>query len=181
MNTNLSDSPETPNSGQNRQFIVPCDIEIGNITFKNNRAPLIRASLHRHMCIQSGVIVCKRLNEVLTAVTFTFDLLLPWPFAWPSLLSMAITPEKFMMMRWWKQNGVTVYGRQADGRMNGQTDWTSYRAAWSQLKTQKSDKWPHCFMYQARFEYNFSDKSQGHTHTRRFSECKNSSEYLLHT
>ena len=122
VNTNLSDSPETPNSGQNRQFIVPCDIEIGNMTFKNNRAPLIRASLHRHMCIQSGVIVRKRLNEVLTAVTFIFDLLLPWPFAWPSLLLMAITPEKFMMMRWWKQNGVTVYGRQADGRMNGQTD-----------------------------------------------------------
>ena len=33
---------------------------------------------------------------VLTSVTLTF----PWPFAWTSLLSMVITPESFMMIRW---------------------------------------------------------------------------------
>ena len=54
----------------------------------------------------------------------------PWPIAWTSLLSLVITPEKFMK-RWWEhsQKGVT------DGRTDRQTDWTIHRAAWSQLKT----------------------------------------------
>ena len=63
-------------------------------------------------------------------VTLTFDLW-PWPFAWTSLLTMVITPENFMMIRWWEhgEKGVT------DGRTDRRTDWTSHIAAWSQLKT----------------------------------------------
>ena len=51
----------------------------------------------------------------------------PWPFAWTLLLSLVITPENFIMIRWWEhsQKGVT----------DGRTDWTIHRSAWSQLKT----------------------------------------------
>ena len=53
------------------------------------------------MWIQTGVRVRKRLSWVLTSLTLTFDLW-PWPFAWTSLLTMVITPENFMMIRWWE-------------------------------------------------------------------------------
>ena len=64
------------------------------MTLKNIRAPLLSiiklcASYHHHMCIQTGVMVPKRLSWVLTPVTLTFDL---WPFEWISLLSLVITP-----------------------------------------------------------------------------------------
>ena len=161
MNSNWSYSPETPNLGQIRRFLEPCDLEIWRMTLKNNRAPLLcylklcasfrshlciqtgvtvrkrpiwvkfddfqsrvtlkfdgwpwktinRAPLlccfqlcarfHCHMWIQTGVRVRKRLSWVLTSVTLTFDLW-PWPFAWTSLLTMVITPENFMMIRWWE-------------------------------------------------------------------------------
>ena len=83
------------------------------MTLKNNKAPLrshvkLCASFNRHMSIQAGVTVWKRLNSVLTSVTFTFDLW-PWSFAWTSLLSLVITPEIFMRIRWWEhsEKGVT--------------------------------------------------------------------------
>ena len=101
------------------------------MTFKNNRAPLLNniklyASFHHHMWIKTGVTVQKRLNGVMTSVTLTFDLW-PWPFAWTSLLSLVITPEDFMMIRWWEhcQKGVT----------DGQTEIAILKAAWSQRKT----------------------------------------------
>ena len=131
VNSNWSYSPETPNLGQIRRFLELCDLEIWRMTFKNNRAPLLSviklyASFHHHMWIQTGVRVRKRLSLLLTSVTLTFGLW-PWPFAWTSLLSLVITPENFMMIRWWEhgEKGVT----------DGQTDWTSHIAAWSQLKT----------------------------------------------
>ena len=120
------------------------------MTSKNNRAPLLSnikvfASFHHHMSLQTGVTVRKRLNWVLTSVTLTFDLW-PWPFAWTSLLSLVITRENFMMIRWWEhsEKGVThrqTYrqtdiqtDRQTDRQTDGQTDWTFHRAAWPQLK-----------------------------------------------
>ena len=127
MNLNWSYSPETPNLGQIRRLLAPCDLEIWRMTLKNNRAPLLSniklyVSFHNHMWILTGVTVRKRLSWV---VTLTFDIW-PWPFAWTSLLSLVITPENFMMIRWWKhsQKGVT----------DRRTDWTICRAAWSQLK-----------------------------------------------
>ena len=51
-------SPETPNLGQNRQFFVPCNLEIWPwMTLKNNRAPLrcyfkLCALFHSHQSIQ---------------------------------------------------------------------------------------------------------------------------------
>ena len=128
MNSNWSYSPETPNLGQIRQFLEPCDLEIWRMTLKNNRAPLLCyfklcASFRSHLCIQIGVRVRKRLSWVLTSVTLTFDLW-PWPFAWTSLLTMVITPENFMMIRWWEhgEKGVT------DGHL---------RRIWSQLPWSK--------------------------------------------
>ena len=112
------------------------------MTLKNNRAPLLCcfqlcAWFHCHMWIQTGVRVRKRLSCVLTSVTLTFDLW-PWPFAWTSLLTMVITPENFMMIRWWEhgEKGVTDRrtDRQTDRQTDGRTDWTSHIAAWSQLK-----------------------------------------------
>ena len=65
VNSNWSYSPETPNLGQIRRFLEPCDLEIWRMTFKNNRAPLLCyfklcASFHSHWWIQTGVTVRKR-------------------------------------------------------------------------------------------------------------------------
>ena len=58
-------SPETPNLGQIRRFLEPCDLEIWRMTFKNNRAPLLcyfklYVSSRSHWWIQTGVRVRKR-------------------------------------------------------------------------------------------------------------------------
>ena len=57
-------SLDAPNLGQNRQFFVPCDLEIWQMTLKNNRAPLLfylklSASFYSHLWIQNGVTVRK--------------------------------------------------------------------------------------------------------------------------
>ena len=188
VNSNWSYSPETPNLGQIRRFLEPCELEIWRMTFKNNRAPLLCyfklcAAFHSHWWIQTGVTVRKcpiwvkfcdfsavwpwNLTDdlekqqgtspkqhqaiciisssyvnsnwsyspetkiwVVTSVTLTFDLW-PWPFAWTLPWSNVITPENFMMIRWWEhsQKGVT------DGQTDRRTENTIHRAAWSQLKT----------------------------------------------
>ena len=119
------------------------------MTLKNNRAPLLSniklyASFHHYMSIQTGVTVRKRLSWFVTSVTLTFDLW-PWPFAWTLLWSLVITPESFMMIRWWEhsQKGVTdgqtdgQTDRQTDGRTDRRTENTICRAAWLQLKTDR--------------------------------------------
>ena len=139
MNSNCSYSPETPNLGQIRRFLEPCDLEIWRMTLKNNRVPLLCcfqlcAWFHCHMWIQTGVRVRKRLSWVLTSVTLTFDLW-PWPFAWTSLLTMVI------IISWWYDDGNVVKKVwQTDRRTDGRTDWTSHIAAWSQLKSLRSLK-----------------------------------------
>ena len=75
---------------------------------KNWRAPLLcriklYSPLHRHMRIQTGAMVRKRPNGVLTPVPLTFDLW-PWPFAQTSLLLLVIIPKNFMMIRWWEHS-----------------------------------------------------------------------------
>ena len=107
-------------------FFVPCDLEIWWMTLKNNRAPILChiklcASFHRHMCIQTGVMVRKWLNWVLTSVTLTIDLW-PWPFAWTSPLSMVLTPDNFMMIQWWKHSEKGVTDGPTDRRTDRLTD-----------------------------------------------------------
>ena len=113
VNSNWSDSPETPNLGQNRRFFSRVTSKFDGLALKNIRAsPLLSnlklyASFHYHMWLQTGVTVWKRLSWVVTSVTLTFDLW-PWPFALTSLLSLVITPEIFVMIRWHdSEKGVT--------------------------------------------------------------------------
>ena len=134
MNSNCSYSSEKPNLGQIRCFLEPCDLEIWRMTLKYNRAPFLSniklyASFRHHMWFQTWVTVRKRLSWVLTSVTLNFDLW-PWPFAWMSVLSLVITPENFVMIRWQEhcQKGVT------DGQTDRQPEIAILKAAWSQLK-----------------------------------------------
>ena len=83
VNSNLSYSPETPNLGQIRRFLEPCDLEIWRMTLQNNRAPLLCyfklcASFHTHWWFQISVTVRKRsirvkIDYVLSCVTLKFD------------------------------------------------------------------------------------------------------------
>ena len=137
MYWNLSNSPETPNLGQIRRFLELCDLKIWQMTLKNNRVPLqcyfkLCASFLSHWWIQTWVTVRKQLSWVVTSVTFD---LWPWPFAWTLLWSLVISPENFMMIRWWEHSQKGVTDRQTDG----QTENTICRATWSQLKTFCSD------------------------------------------
>ena len=65
VNSNLSYSPETLNSGQNQRFFEPCDLENLWMTLQNNRASLLCyfklcVSFCTHWWIQIGVTVRKR-------------------------------------------------------------------------------------------------------------------------
>ena len=40
----------------------------------------------------------------------------PWPFAWTLPWSLVITPENFMMIRWWEHSQKGVTDRQTDGQ-----------------------------------------------------------------
>ena len=87
MNSNWSYSPETPNLGQIRWFLEPCDLEIWHMTLKNNRAPLLcyfklYASFRSHRWIHGGVTVRKRpiwvkIDDFFSRVTLQFDV---WPW-----------------------------------------------------------------------------------------------------
>ena len=124
-------------SGSNSTILAPCDLETWRMTVKNYRAPLLSnikpyVSFHHHMWIETGVTVRKRLSWVVTSVTLTFDFW-PWPFAWTLPWSLVITPENFMIIRWWEHSQKGVTDGQADGQTYGQKN-TIHRAAWSQLK-----------------------------------------------
>ena len=119
-------SPETPNLGQLRRLLEPCDLEIWRMTLKNNRAPLsnikLYASFHHHMWIQTWVTVRKRLSWIVTSMTLTFDLW-PWPFAWTLLLSLV----KLLKISWSYDGGNIVKkvwqtDRRTDGQMDRRTD-----------------------------------------------------------
>ena len=74
-------------SGSNSTILEPCDLEIWQMTLKNNRAPLLYyfkldASLRSHWWIQTGVRVWKRptwvkINDFFSRVTLQFDV---WPW-----------------------------------------------------------------------------------------------------
>ena len=113
MNSNWSYSPETANLGQILRFLEPCDLEIWRMTLKNNRAPL---QCHFKLW--------------------------PWSFAWTLPWSVVITPDNFMMIRWWEHSQKGVTDRQTDGQTDRQTENTIHRAAWSQLKILHVDYQP---------------------------------------
>ena len=98
-----------------------CPVWPWNLTDDLEKAHLLSniklyASFHHHMWIQTGITVQKRLSWVMTSVTLTFDLL-PWPFAWTSLLSWVITPE----ISWWYDNrNIVKKVWQTEERTDGQ-------------------------------------------------------------
>ena len=83
VNSNWSYSPETPNLGQIRRFLEPCDLEIWRMTFKNNRAPLLCyfklcASFRSHWWFQTSITVRKRpiwvkFDDFKSRATLKFD------------------------------------------------------------------------------------------------------------
>ena len=87
MNSNWSCCPETPNLGQIRWFLEPCDLEIWRMTLKNNRAPLLcyfklYAPFRSHRWIQAGVRVRKHpiwvnIDDFFSCVTLQYDV---WPW-----------------------------------------------------------------------------------------------------
>ena len=87
VNSNSSYSPETPNWGQIRRFLEPCDLVIWRMTLKNNRAPLLCysklcAAFRTHWWIQNGVTVRKRpiwvkFDDFWSHATLKFD---GWPW-----------------------------------------------------------------------------------------------------
>ena len=156
------------------------------MTLKNNRAPLLCcfqlcAWFHCHMSIQTGVRVRKRLSWALTSVTLTFDLW-PWPFAWTSLLTMVITPENFMMIRWWEhgEKGVT------EGRTDRQTD--GLNQSYSCLVAAKNKQSPWCNSAQCVIKVRHDNVSRHLTskcHTRycssqRWTHYDHSAVLLIH-
>ena len=107
---------------------------------RNNRAsPLCHfklcATFRSHLLILTEVTVWKGLNwGKIDPLTFGFGFW-PWPVAWTSSLSIGISPENFMMIRWEKHSQIVwqryeEMDRQTDRRM----DRTVHRTVWSQRK-----------------------------------------------
>ena len=91
--------------------------------FENNEAPLLSniklyASFHRHIWIQTGVTVWKRLSGVMISVTLTFDLW-PRPFAWTTCQSMVISSK---IWGWYDDRNIVKRVWQKDGGTYRQTD-----------------------------------------------------------
>ena len=83
VNSNLSCSPETLNSGQNWGIFVPRDLEIWWMTLKNNRAPFLYyiklcAAFQSHWYIQTGVTVQTRAIRVKIGNFFVLHDLKNW-------------------------------------------------------------------------------------------------------
>ena len=115
---NLSYSPETPNLGQIRRFLEPCDLEIWRMTFKNNRAPLLCyfklcAAFHSHWWIQTGVTVRKCPIWVKTAILAPCDLEI-WRMTLKNNRAPLLSNIKLYVSfhhHKWIQTGVTVRKR----------------------------------------------------------------------
>ena len=117
--TNWSYSPETPNLGQIRWFLAPCDLEICLMTLQNNRAPLLWyfklcASFHTHWWIKIWVTVRK--HSIRVKIDDFFE---PCDL---EILRMTLKNNRVSLLcylklcvsfltHWWIQIGVTVRKR----------------------------------------------------------------------
>ena len=85
---------------------------------------------HQALCIISSSHLNSNCSYSLETAILGFDLcdldLWPWPFAWTSLLSLVITPENFMMIRWWEHSQKGVTDRRTDRQRDGRTDGLNY-------------------------------------------------------
>ena len=105
--------------GSKSTIFLPCDLEICWVTLKT----IQYLSWARSSFVHHFIIICElKLEFGPETAKLGFDLrepdLWPWPFARTSLLSLVITPEIFMMIRWWEhcEKGVT------DGRTYERTE-----------------------------------------------------------
>ena len=131
VNSNLSYSPKTLNSGQNRRFVVSCALAIWWMTLKNNRTPLpsnikLIESFHHDMWIQTGVAVRKRLSWVLIS----------WP--WHLTLNFCMDITFVNGNELWKFRDDMMTGtlwKSRNRQTHRRTDWSVPGAAWLQCKT----------------------------------------------
>ena len=70
-------------------------------------------------CVHDFIAICEfKLELESKTAKLGVDLcdldLWPWPLAWTSLLTMVITPENFMMIRWWEHGEKGVTDRQTE-------------------------------------------------------------------
>ena len=122
VNSDWSYSPETLNSGKNWRCLCP----VWPWNFKDDLEQGTSSVTLQALCIISYPSVKSELEfrsrkaqiwlkVLLSSLTLPFDLW-PWLFAWTSLLSMIITSENFMMIRWHKQR------KSCDGQTDGWTE-----------------------------------------------------------
>ena len=161
----MSYSPETPNLGRKRRFLVPCDLEIGHVTWPR------KIIGHLFYATPSFVLHSLAIGEfklelqsensqigahfVLTCVTLTFDLWLR-PFALTTLLSME---SKFydnkMAQTWWKG-----YNKRTDGWTDEHLYCISHISITSECHQVKLDA-PHSaptYLWSLLFAVNFLDQ-----------------------
>ena len=123
VNSNLCYSPETSNLGKKQRYFVMCDLEIGQMTLKNNRMHLpcylkLCASFHSHQWIQTWVTVWKcsiwvKICNFLSHVTIKFN---RWPcktlgylsYIMSSFVDHSIAIGKIKLELW---SGNTIYGK----------------------------------------------------------------------
>ena len=135
VNSNWSYSPETINSRQNQQFFVRCDLEIWQMTMKNNRAPFLYY-IKLYACIISSPYVNSNWSYGPEAVKRSHgfcDLDL-----WPLTLTFCTDITFVNRNNSWKFQYDTMTGtlsKRCDRRTDRQTEISVLRAAWSQLKT----------------------------------------------
>ena len=115
-------------------FLPPLTVSL-RMTSKNNRAPLLcqfklYASFHSHRWIPIWITVRKRTNGVWP--------LWPWPltliFCMDITLSLVITPENFMMIRW-QEHSKNVW------RADGQTEGALAQVCYSRIHALSPDEY----------------------------------------
>ena len=132
VNSNWSYSPETPNLGQIRRFLEPCDLEIWRMTLQNNRAPLLCyfklcASFHTHWWFKISVTVRKRsirvkIDDFFSRVTLKFD-------GWPSKR----IGHLFYATSSFVQHFIAIGGFKLElqsGNAQSGSNWTIFSAGW---------------------------------------------------
>ena len=132
MNSSWRYSLETPNLGPNRRFLEPCDLEIWQMTFKNNRAPLLCyfklcASFRSHRWFQTWVTVRKRpirvkFDDFYSRVTLQFEL---WP--WKTIGHLFYSTSSFV--HHFITIGVLKLELQSGNTQSGSNS-TIFRAVW---------------------------------------------------
>ena len=127
---------ETPNLGQNRICFLPCDLEIWRLTLHHiiaigqfklelqsgNTKFGCKSTIFVPCDLEFGDDLANNMSYGPKTARFIFHLCdltyepWPWPFAWTSPLSVAMTAANFMIIRWQLHCEKGVTGRQTDGR-----------------------------------------------------------------